>query len=372
MLDLGNRHNMSERDQKTQISNEKRLRIGLIGCGRISNRHIQVITALPELELVSVCDIVSERAEKAAKNTGAKSYLDYAEMVKRESLDLVAVLTESGSHARISADVASRVKTLIVEKPMALTLEDADRMIEVCDANQTRLFVVKQNRYNAPIIRLRKAFESGRFGKLVLGSVRLRWARDDAYYAQDAWRGTWRHDGGVLANQASHHIDLLQWMMGPVESVMAYTTTRLARIETEDTGVVIMRFTSGALGVVEATTATRPKDLEGSLSILGEKGTVVIGGFAVNKVEVWNFLEHSVEDNDVFAASVSPPDVYGFGHYAFYRDVLDCITTGKRAMLDGLEGRKSLELINAIYESAANSSEVRLHYVPRGVRLGRG
>jgi UDP-N-acetyl-2-amino-2-deoxyglucuronate dehydrogenase len=351
---------------------DKRRRIGIIGCGRISARHLQVIAALPELQLVAVCDPIADRVERAAKTSGAKPYSDFLEMVQKENLDIAVVLTESGSHARIGAEVAPHVKALIVEKPMSLTLEDADRLIETCDANQTRLFVVKQNRYNSPVVRLRSAFEKGRFGKLVLGSVRVRWSRDDSYYKQDAWRGTWRDDGGVLANQASHHLDLLQWMMGSVESVMAYTATRLAKIETEDTAVAVLRFTSGALGVIEATTATRPKDLEGSLSILGENGTVVVGGFAVNKMETWNFTERLPEDDDVFSSSVSPPNVYGFGHYAYYRDILECLKTGRRAMLDGLEGRKSLELVNAIYESATNNSEVRLHYVPRGVKLGRG
>jgi predicted dehydrogenase len=179
-------------------------------------------------------------------------------------------------------------------------------------------------------------------------------------------------DGGVFTNQASHHIDLLQWLLGPVESVKAYTATRLVQIETEDTGVAVFRFTSGALGVVEATTATRPTDLEGSLSILGELGSVVIGGFAVNRIETWNFAVPDPEDADVLRESTSPPDVYGFGHVEFYRDVLRCILDGRRPMLDGLEGRKSLELITAIYEAAFSGGEVRLRYVPHDVPLGVG
>jgi UDP-N-acetyl-2-amino-2-deoxyglucuronate dehydrogenase len=259
---------------------------------------------------------------------------------------------------------------MIIEKPMALTLEDADHLIEACDRSGTRLFVVKQNRFNRPVVRLRKALEAGRLGKPVMGTVRVRWCRGQEYYDQDPWRGTWAMDGGVLTNQASHHIDLLQWMLGPVESVKAYTATRLARIEAEDTGVAILRFSSGALGVIEATTGTRPKDLEGSLSILGEKGSVVIGGFAVNRLDTWSFSEPLQEDARAAEDSVHPPNVYGFGHYDYYRDVIECIRTGRHSMLDGLEGRKSLELINAIYESAATGNEVRLRYVARGVRLG--
>jgi predicted dehydrogenase len=347
------------------------VRIGIIGCGRIFPRHVQVIKAIPKLELVGVCDPDPAKLLRAASDTGAHAYGDHMEMIAKERLDIVSILTETGSHARIGVQVAPHVGALIVEKPMALTLDDADRLIETCDKHRARLFVVKQNRYNPPVLRLRKAVDQGRFGKLVLGTVRVRWCRRQEYYDQDAWRGTWRDDGGVFANQASHHIDLLQWFLGPIESVQAYTATRLVAIETEDTGVAIFRFVNGALGIVEATTATRPKDLEGSLSLLGEKGSVVIGGFAVNRLETWNFAEPLPEDEDVFASSVAPPDVYGLGHYGFYQDALECIANSTRAMLDGLEGRKSVELINAIYEAAHSRGEVRLRYVPRHVPLGR-
>ncbi|MBI4705926.1 MAG: Gfo/Idh/MocA family oxidoreductase [Deltaproteobacteria bacterium] len=347
------------------------LRVGLIGCGRISARHMEVLGAIGQLRLVAVCDLAGGRRERAAARSGATGYADYHEMIRAERLDVVSILTESGSHARIGIDVAPHVGALVVEKPMALTLEDADRLIEVCDEHRTRLFVVKQNRYNPAIVRLRQAFEAGRFGKLVMGSVRVRWCRTQDYYDQDGWRGTWRDDGGVFTNQASHHLDLLQWFMGPVESVMAYTATRLVDIETEDTGIAVFRFLSGALGVAEATTAARPTDLEGSLSILGEAGAVVVGGFAVSRIDVWNFAELHPSDAEARQIGVAAPSVYGLGHYAFYQDAVNALRTGRRAMLDGLEGRKSLELVNAIYESAATHAEVRLRYVPRGVALGR-
>ena len=349
---------------------EKPARIGLIGCGRISRRHLDVIGALPQLELVAVCDRVQSKAQEAAQTNGAKAYTDFEEMLCKENLDVVSVLTESGSHARVGIAAAPHVKALIIEKPMALTLESADELIEAADANSTRLFVVKQNRFNSAVLRAREALETGRFGKLVMGTVRVRWCRRQDYYDQDPWRGTWRYDGGVFTNQASHHVDLLQWMLGPVESVKAYTATRLVDIETEDTGAAILRFTSGALGIIEATTATRPKDLEGSLSLLGETGSVVIGGFAVNKIETWNFAESLPEDADAQDSSVVPPNVYGLGHYGFYKHVIDCMKTGRQAMLDGFEGRKSMELIHALYESAATGAEVRLRYVSRGVPLG--
>lgn len=345
--------------------------IALIGCGRISGRHIQVLGSTPGLKLVAVCDIVEEKARKAASGPGIPWYTDAMEMVQREKPDIVSILTESGNHARMGIAMAPHVKALVVEKPMALTLEDADELIETCDRCATRLFVVKQNRYNPPVVKLRKALESGAFGKMVMGTVRVRWCRDQGYYDQDSWRGTWREDGGVFTNQASHHIDLLQWMMGPVESVQAYTATRLVKIESEDTGVAVLRFRSGALGVIEATTATRPKDLEGSLSILGERGAVVIGGFAVNRLDTWNFADPETMRMVEEDPSQAVPNVYGLGHQNFYRDVTECLDTGRNSMLAGLEGRKSLEIINALYESAAIGKEVYLRFVPHSVKLGR-
>ena len=254
---------------------------------------------------------------------------------------------------------------------MALTLSDADQMIRACDVAGAKLFVVQQNRFNMPVVKLREALNAGRFGKLVLGTVRVRWCRPQSYYDQDAWRGTWAMDGGVLTNQASHHVDMLEWMMGDVISVFAMSTTALVNIEVEDTAVVTLRFANGALGVIEATTATRPKDLEGSLSILGEGGTVVIGGFAVNEMKTWQFVEPQPGDEDVLTKySVNPPNVYGFGHQAYYEHVVDCILNNRQQLIDGLEGRKSLELISAIYESIETGKEVILRFHPKHCRLG--
>ena len=345
--------------------------IALVGCGRISERHLQVLHQIPELKLVGVCDLQPERARTVGEAWQVPAYTDPLEMADREHPDIVSVLTDSGSHTDLGIALAPRVSALVVEKPMALTLDAADRLIEACEAHGTRLFVVKQNRFNPPIQALKQALDQGRFGKLVLGTVRIRWARTQAYYDQAPWRGTWKHDGGVFTNQASHHIDLLQWLMGPVLSAKAYIATRLVDIEAEDTGVAVLQFRNGALGVVEATTATRPRDLEGSLSVLGEKGAVVIGGFSVNRPVTWNFAEPRPEDEAIQELITSPPDVYGFGHLPFYLDVLDCLASGRNSMLAGLEGRKSLEIINAIYESAFSGREVRLQYQPQGVPLGR-
>jgi len=295
------------------------------------------------------------------------------EMMESAGVDVVVVLTESGRHVNHVIALTRHGKHIVVEKPMALTLDDADRMIRACDAARIKLFVVKQNRFNVPVIKLREALDEGRFGKLVMGTVRVRWCRRQEYYDQDEWRGTWALDGGVLTNQASHHVDLLEWMMGEVESVFALSRTALVDIETEDTAVVVLRFSNGALGVIEATTAARPTDLEGSISILGEGGTVEIGGFAVNELKVWKFAEAREGDADVRSRfSVNPPNVYGYGHQAYYEHVVDCIRNDRKQLVDGLEGRRSLELINAIYESIETGREVPLRFRPKHCRLGLG
>ena len=268
-------------------------------------------------------------------------FADMHEMMRSVSIDVVVILTESGLHAKHVIELSPYGAHIMVEKPMALTLDDADAMISACDKNGIKLFVIKQNRFNVPVVQLRKALVSGRFGKLVLGTVRVRWCRSQEYYNQDDWRGTWAYDGGVLSNQASHHIDLLEWMLGDVESVFAKSTTALVSIEAEDTAVIVLKFRNGALGVIEATTAARPKDLEGSLSVLGEKGSVVIGGFAVNEMKTWEFTESVPEDKIVLEeSSVNPPNVYGFGHKEYYDHVVDCINNDKRQLVDGLEEEK--------------------------------
>ncbi len=349
------------------------LRFALVGCGRIAKRHSELLghKQIAGASLVAVCDIVEEKARKVGEQFSVPYFNDMHRMMQSALVDIVVVLTESGNHARNVVELAKYGKHIVVEKPMALALDDADRMIDACDQAGCKLFVVKQNRFNVPVIKLREALDAGRFGKLVMGTVRVRWCRPQSYYDQDSWRGTWAFDGGVLTNQASHHVDLLEWMMGEVDSVFAMSRTALANIEAEDTAVVTLRFKNGALGVIEATTAVRPKDLEGSISVLGELGSVEIGGFAVNKMKTWNFVEPLEDDCEVLEKySVNPPSVYGFGHQAYYDHVVDCIKNDKRLLVDGLEGRKSLELINAIYESIETGKEVRLRFRPKHCRLG--
>ncbi len=349
-------------------------RFALVGCGRIARKHVEAIKALPGGELVAVCDTDENRAKKIAEPLGIPFYTSHNEMLENEDVDIVNILTPSGYHPAHTIDIVKRYgKHIVCEKPMALRLEDADEMIRVCDEAGVRLFVVKQNRYNLPVQKVRKALDDGRFGRIAMGTVRVRWCRTQEYYDQDAWRGTWELDGGVITNQASHHIDLLEWMLGEPVSVMAKNATFFSKIEVDDTAAAIIKFRSGALGIVEATTATRPRDLEGSLSLMGEKGSAVIGGFAVNKLESWALSDETEEESRKVLEEFSemPPDVYGYGHKRFLENVVECIRTNKNALVDGLEGRKSLELINAIYESVETGREVFLHFQPKYCRLGR-
>ncbi len=351
------------------------IRFALIGCGRIARKHAGNLgeQRINNAKLVAVCDLIESKAKYYGEKYDVPYFTDMHVMMKEmsDSIDVLSILTHSGVHAQNTIDLAPYGKHIIVEKPMALTLSDSDKMIKACDEAGIRLFVVKQNRFNYPVLKLREALEAGRFGKLVMGTIRVRWCRDQNYYDQADWRGTWEHDGGVFANQASHHVDLLQWMMGDVESVFAKSTTALVDIEAEDTGVVILKFKNGALGVIEATTATRPKDLEGSISILGEKATVEIGGFAVNEMKIWNFIEGQPGDEEVVSKyRVNPPDVYGFGHTEYLNNVVSALKENKSALVQGLEGRKSLELISAIYESIETGKEVNLNFTPKECRLG--
>ncbi len=349
------------------------LKIALIGCGRIAKRHSELLgsSQIRGASLCAVCDIDESKASIIGKQFKVPYYTDMHVMAKSEKIDVFVILTESGNHAKNVIELTQYSKHLVVEKPMALTLHDADAMTQACKNAGIKLFVIKQNRFNVPVIKLREALVSGRFGKLVLGTVRVRWCRQQEYYDQDKWRGTWLMDGGVLTNQASHHIDLLQWMMGDITSVFATSTKALAKIEAEDTAVVTLKFSNGALGIIEATTATRPNDLEGSISILGEGGTVEIGGFAVNKLKIWNFSKPIAGDDRVMEDfSVNPPNVYGFGHKAYYDYVVDCISNNGPHLVDGETGKKSLRLINAIYVSIETGKEIVLSSNDKQSKLG--
>lgn len=350
------------------------IRFAIIGCGRIAKRHAELLGTgqIAGASLAAVCDVDAQRAATYGERFKVPAFTSINELLASTGIDAVSVLTPSGMHAEHAVAVARSGRHVVVEKPMALTLEDADRMIAAADAAKVRLFVVKQNRFNVPVVKARQALDAGRFGKMTLGTVRVRWCRDQRYYDQDSWRGTWAQDGGVIANQASHHVDMLGWFLGPVESIHARGTTNLVNIQAEDTAVATLRFKSGALGIIEATGATRPRDLEGSLSVLGSGGSVEISGFAVNEIRHWNFVQQEPGDAEVLSRfSVNPPNVYGFGHQAYYEHVVDCLQQGKPALVDGVEGRSSLELVVGLYEAMASTREVELPVRVVHSRLGK-
>ncbi|CAB4570760.1 MAG: gfo/Idh/MocA family oxidoreductase [Actinobacteria bacterium] len=336
--------------------------IALVGCGRIAQRHADIVSKSEEfgLKLVAVCDLLESRVQAFSLKYSVPGYLDMDQMMLDTKPDFVAVLTESGNHASHVLRLVKYGSDIIVEKPMSLKIIDADKMIKECTKARIKLYVVKQNRFNPPILKLRQALSEGRLGRITLGTVRVRWCRTQEYYEADAWRGTWALDGGVLANQAIHHIDMLLWMLGEPKSVFAYSRQSLAQIEAEDTAVAVIKFESGALGIVEATTATRPTDLEGSISILGSKGTVEVSGFAMNELKTWEFSDETLKGIELEEFSNNPMDVYGLGHKAFYRAVLEGVGQDIGLIVNGEEGKRSLELLIAIYQSIEENKEIFL------------
>lgn len=328
-----------------------------IGCGRVSRNHLDAFARqdFPG-RLVAVCDVVAAKAaEKSAKYGGVPAYTDYAEMLaKHPEIDVVDIATPTGLHARHVIDVLGTGRHVVVEKPMALRVEDSKAMIAAAKKARRRLFVVKQNRFNTAIQAARKALEEGRFGALVMGTVRVRWKREQPYYEQDDWHGTWALDGGVMSQQASHHLDLLQWFLGDVASVRCDAATRLLDIEVEDTAAATLRFTSGAIGIFEATVCARPEDMEASISLLGEKGSVIIAGKAVNQIVHWKFAEPRADDAETIQRCSSEiPDVYGHGHEPYLRNVAEAILAKRPALVEGPEGLKNVRILTALYESAA-------------------
>lgn len=335
----------------------KKLKFAIIGCGRISYKHVEaLINNVKEAELVAVCDIAEERAierkkqyEEAINNSNIKVYTNYIKMLENEEIDAISICTESGFHARHSIDCLNRGKHVLVEKPMAMSIKDADEMIKIARDNNLKLGVCHQNRFNPSIQKLRRAIEEGRFGKLINGTARILWTRDDNYYKQAPWRGTKELDGGTLMNQCIHNIDLLQWMMGSeVERVHCERGTFLRNIEMEDFGAILIRFKNGTIGIVEGSACVYPKNLEETLSIFGEKGTVVIGGLAVNEIKTWIFADE--RDYDKEDTNTEVDNVYGKGHIPLYKDFIDAINNGREPLINGEEGKKALEIVLRAYE----------------------
>jgi UDP-N-acetyl-2-amino-2-deoxyglucuronate dehydrogenase len=348
------------------------MKIALIGLGRISRKHIQAIDALgsDQIQLSAVCDIDEKKLLSTQLPNEVEKFSDLGSLLKNCKIDTAVILTESGNHAAHGMMVADHGINVVVEKPLATTLKDADLLIKACSEKNVTLNVVKQNRFNPAVVKAKQALDSGSFGRLLMGSVRVRWCREQSYYDQASWRGTWGMDGGVLANQASHHLDLLEWFFGDIKRVCAMGKNHIAQIEAVDTCNALIEFESGATGVVEATTATQPVDLEGSLSILGTEGAVEIGGFAVNQLKTWKFRDHELSHTEMMQASTTPDNVYGFGHIEFYKQLVQQFRTGRGNLVDGLEARRSLELITAIYEAMETKRHVNLRFTPQLSKFG--
>jgi len=332
-----------------------------VGCGRISKNHFSSIEKhAADLELGAVCDIDATLLTDHAERYKVPAYRNFEEMLQNERLDLVALCTPSGIHPD-QAVVAARHKVhVMTEKPMATRWSDGVRMVKACDEAGVRLFVVKQNRRNTTLQLLKRAVDEKRFGKIYMVNLNVFWTRPQSYYDQgNGWRGTWEFDGGAFMNQASHYVDLLDWLIGPVEKVQAMmSTTR--DIEVEDTGVLNVKWRNGALGSMSVTMLTYPQNLEGSITILGEKGTVRVGGVAVNDIQIWKFDEPKSYDLEIQEANYETTSVYGFGHPLYYSNVIDALRGKGEPETDGREGLKSLEILIAAYLSARDGKTISL------------
>ena len=341
--------------------NGRKIRFALVGCGRIAKNHFAALRQHAErAELVGVCDIDPVARDAAAAETGAKGYGSLTSMLPQANADIVVLTTPSGLHPEETVEIAASGRHVMTEKPMATRWHDGLRMVKACDDAAVRLFVVKQNRRNDTLQLLKRAVSQGRFGRIYMVNINVFWTRPQEYYESAAWRGTWEFDGGAFMNQASHYVDLLDWIVGPIESIQAYTATLARNIEVEDTGVISVKWRSGALGSMNVTMLTYPKNLEGSITILGEKGTARVGGVAVNEIQHWEFAEPHTDDEKVKQASYATTSVYGFGHPLYYDNVIQVLRGEAQPETDGREGLKSLEVLIAMYLSARDGKRVAL------------
>ena len=346
--------------RKPGIAN-RRVRFALVGCGRISANHLDAIAAHPDdAELVGVADIDPRSLERVMAKTGAPGFSSLEALLAGTDADVIILATPSGLHAAQAMAVAEAGRHVMTEKPMATRWLDGKRMVQACDAAGVYLFVVKQNRRNPTLQLLKRAVDEERFGPIHMVTVNVFWTRPQAYYDSADWRGTWEFDGGAFMNQASHYVDMLDWLIGPVESVQAYTATLVRDIEVEDTGVLAVRWRAGTLGSLNVTMATFPKNLEGSITVLGETGTVRVGGTAVNTIEHWQFETPDPMDEEVERASYQTTSVYGHGHPRYYENVIQTLRGAAAADTDGREGLHSLEILIATYLSARDGRRVAL------------
>ncbi len=343
------------------VIKDRKIKIAVVGCGRISKNHFGSIQEhSDELELVAVCDIDPLVLEEHSSKYQVSAYLDMEEMLQKEQIDLVALCTPSGVHPDQTVLAAKYKVHVMTEKPMATRWNDGVRMVKACDEAGVRLFVVKQNRLNTTLQLLKRAITDKLFGKINLVQLNVFWTRPQSYYDQGhGWRGTWEFDGGAFMNQASHYVDLLDWLIGPVDKIQAMTSTT-RQIEAEDTGVLNVKWRNGALGSMSVTMLTYPQNLEGSITILGERGTVRIGGVAVNDIQIWQFDQITEYDQLIQQANYETTSVYGFGHPLYYKNVVDVFRGNAEPQTDGREGLKSLELLVASYLSARDGKTISL------------
>ncbi|WP_298124005.1 Gfo/Idh/MocA family oxidoreductase [Brevundimonas sp.] len=340
---------------------DRKVRFALVGCGRIAKSHLDALAKHADsCELVDVCDVDPRALQAAAEATGARPHASLSAMLAATDADAVILTTPSGQHPGQAIEVARAGRHVVSEKPMATRYEDGLAMVRACDEAGVRLFVVKQNRRNATLQLLKRAMTQRRFGRIYMVTLNVFWTRPQDYYDAAPWRGTWEWDGGALMNQASHYVDLLDWLIGPLESVQGYTATLERRIQAEDTAAVALRWRSGALGSLNVTMLTYPKNLEGSITILGEKGSVRIGGVAVNEVQHWEFAEPHEDDARVADASYATTSVYGLGHPLYYDNVIKTLRGEAEPETDGRSGLRSLETLIAIYRSARDGARVSL------------
>lgn len=343
------------------------MKYGLIGCGRIATNHVKAVLN-NNLEFVAACDIEESQINNLLakhgldKDTAIKRYIDYKKMIEQNKLDLVAIATESGNHAEIALDCIDHGINCIIEKPIAMSIQEADQIIRHAEEKGVKVSACHQNRFNIAVQEMRKAVEAGRFGKLSHGSVHVRWNRNVDYYAQAPWRGKWASDGGALMNQCIHGIDLLRWMMGDeVEEVYGQTRQQFHDyLEAEDVGMAVIKFKNGAVATIEGTTNVYPRNLEETLYLFGENGTVKLGGTSTNNIDVWQFADETEADHKNKGLEEATSNVYGNGHTSLYTDVIDAVKNDRRPYVDAVAGRNALELVLAIYKSQKDGKPVKL------------
>ncbi len=339
----------------------------LIGCGRISTNHIKAAVN-NKLNIVAVCDILPEAMENVLakhgleKDASIKRYTDYKKMLEENDITLASIATESGAHAEIALHCIDNGINVIIEKPMAMSMSDAEEIIRRSEEKGVKVSACHQNRFNIAVQEMRQALEKGRFGRLSHGSIHVRWNRNQDYYTQAPWRGTWAQDGGCLMNQCIHGIDLLRWMMGDaVDEIYGVTKQQFHDyLECEDIGMAVVKFKNGAIGTIEGTTNVYPKNLEETLYLFGENGTVKLGGKSTNNIDVWDFAEETDADEKNKGLEEATSNVYGNGHTSLFADVIDAIEKDRKPYVDAVAGRNALEMILAIYQSAVNGAPVKL------------